>query len=65
MSERAHYKEISPVPGALTTWSLSHDPNNKNKGIKHKTGRLSLSYDKEEELYTAFIVLDVIPEVNL
>lgn len=63
--ELAMYKELEPFPGQLTTWSMRHDENYKLQGLKYKTGILSLSYNQEQEVYLAIVILDVVPEINI
>lgn len=63
--ELALYKEIPLADGAKASWALRHDENYESTGVKHKTGVLHLAYDEDEDVYRVYIVLDVIPEINI
>ncbi|MFZ8933083.1 MAG: hypothetical protein ACO20H_05485 [Bacteriovoracaceae bacterium] len=63
--EQALYTIIDPVPGALVSVMIRHDPNYSAKGVKHKTGEIHLTYDDYDETYGIYIILDIVPEINI
>ena len=63
--ELALYKQIPLVEDAVASWALKHDKGYEHVGIKHKTGVLHLTYDEDSDTYKVYIVLDVIPEINI
>ncbi len=64
--ERVFYFPVETAEGALLTWQFVGDPAfSEGKGIKYKTGMLSISYDEEEESYYVYAAVDILPDNEL
>lgn len=63
--ERVLYQELEKANNAETSWSFTHDATYNLQGLKHKTGVLDISFNKEQEVYFLYLTLDVIPEINI
>lgn len=62
--EQSTYKELSPAPGALTTWSFKTDRDFNLGGVKRKDGFLFLSYSAERKEYMVRVVMEVVPDTT-
>ena len=63
--EQALYREVFDYDGVVFSWFFSPDPTfKKAKGIKYKEGYLHLTYDEDEGVYYAYVIIDVIPDFS-